>query len=270
MVEGKREQSACKAGLRLMNKNELEILYEDDAILVCKKPAKIATQTKRFGQVDMESLIKNYRAKKGEAPFVGVVHRLDQPVEGVMVFGKTKAATAELSRQVRERTIGKHYYALSMGNPQTPGAFKQTGDVSHAATVGAASENLKPGQVGTLTDYIAFDARTNVSRIVPEDRAKAEDAKKAVLDYRVAEVYEDGKILFDITLHTGRHHQIRLQFANAGFPLIGDVKYGPTIEGEKKEQQLGLCSYKIEFTHPITKQEMTFALDRNAVSFLKK
>ena len=90
---------------------ELEILYEDEALLVCKKPAGVATQTKRLGQKDMESLLKNYRASKGEVPYIGVVHRLDQPVSGVMVFAKTKEAASDLSRQVKTKLADKYYFA---------------------------------------------------------------------------------------------------------------------------------------------------------------
>lgn len=207
-----------------------DIIFEDAFVLVCYKPAGIPTQTKRFGQQDMESILKNYRAKKKENPFIGVVHRLDQPVEGVMVFAKTKEATAELSRQVRERSVGKHYFAASEGN-------------------GTMEES------GSLQDYIAFDQKTNVARIVSEEEAKKSDAKKALLDYRIVSLCGNRRV-FDVTLHTGRHHQIRLQFANAGCPLIGDQKYG---EGERG-QQLALCSYKIEFVHPKTKKEMVFEI----------
>ena len=97
---------------------ELQILYEDNAIIVCKKPAGVATQTKRLGQADMESLLKNYRAGKGEPPYIGVVHRLDQPVEGVMVFAKTKEAAANLSRQIATNAADKYYYAVTDGVPE--------------------------------------------------------------------------------------------------------------------------------------------------------
>jgi len=106
--------------LRNVEKNmgELEILYEDEALLVCKKPAGVATQTKRLGQKDMESLLKNYRASKGEVPYIGVVHRLDQPVSGVMVFAKTKEAASDLSRQVKTKLADKYYFAMTEGVPE--------------------------------------------------------------------------------------------------------------------------------------------------------
>ena len=89
-----------------------EIIFEDNDIIVCHKPAGMATQTKRLGQQDMESFLKNYRASKKEEPYIGVVHRLDQPVEGVMVFAKNPKAATALSKQVQQRIIGKHYYAV--------------------------------------------------------------------------------------------------------------------------------------------------------------
>jgi len=212
----------------------LDILYEDGDVIVCYKPSGIPTQTRQLGQQDMETLLKRYRAAKKEPAFIGVIHRLDQPVEGVMVFAKTKEATASLSKQVRERTIGKHYFAYCEGTD--------------------AGKNL-PMQ-GSLTDYIVFDKKSNLSRIVPEESAKEPDAKKAVLDYKRTQ--KDGASLFDVTLHTGRHHQIRLQLSNAGWPIAGDLKYNPSA---KRGAGLGLCSYKVEFAHPRTGEEMTFEIE---------
>ncbi len=275
----------------------LEVIYEDQEIIVCYKPSGVPTQTKKFGQQDMESLIKNYRAKKKEDPFVGIVHRLDQPVEGVMVFAKTKNAAAELSKQVRERTISKKYYAAVEIKP------------------GVLSQSALEAK-GTLTDYIAFDQKTNVAWIVPEENAteiKKTGAKKAVLDYEfVARTicdegggeedessrrvgingYEEDEsshrvgrngcevegtvCAVDVTLHTGRHHQIRLQLSHMGWPIIGDTKYGVTSTAELSDTksqpssaenrgrtgriQLGLCSYHLAFAHPKTKQEMEFSI----------
>ena len=96
----------------------LQIIHEDNDIILCYKPAGVATQTKRLGQQDIESLLKNYRAKKGEEPYIGVVHRLDQPVEGLMVFAKNQKAAGALSKQVREHLIGKYYYAVSAYAPK--------------------------------------------------------------------------------------------------------------------------------------------------------
>lgn len=206
---------------------QLEIIYEDQDILLCRKPAGIATQTKRLGQQDMESLLKNYRAKKGELPYIGIVHRLDQPVEGLMVFGKNQKATAELSRQVKERIIGKYYYAQSKHTPTK--------------------------KEGVLEDYLLTDKKTNFTQVVD---ASCTDAKKAKLEYKVVK-QEEGRVLFDIKLHTGRQHQIRVQMAHMGCPLIGDNKYGD----EKNQEPLALCSYRLDFAHPVTKKGMHFIIE---------
>lgn len=207
-----------------------QIIYEDHNLIVCYKPAGVATQTKRLGQQDMESLLKNHVAARLRAegrntpPYIGVVHRLDQPVEGVMVYAKNPKAAAELSKQVKERSIGKNYYALV----QLPEGK------SFTEATGLAPE-------GTREDFMVFDRRTNYSRIVPKG---TKDAKRAILDYRLIAEQADVALL-DITLHTGRHHQIRLQMAEMGTPIVGDRKYG-----KSEAAQLGLCSYRIAFDSP--------------------
>lgn len=207
-----------------------EILYEDNNLIVCYKPAGVATQTNRLGQQDMESLLKNYVAgelrkqNKNVSPYIGIVHRLDQPVEGVMVYAKNPKTAAALSKQVRERSIGKNYYALV----QLPDGK------TFAETTGLPKE-------GTREDYMVFDRRSNISKLVPKG---IKEAKKAVLDYKVI-AEEQGRALLDITLHTGRHHQIRLQLAGMGTPIVGDRKYGKSQAAE-----LGLCSYWIAFVSP--------------------
>lgn len=241
------------------NMGKPDIIYEDNDIIVCYKPAGIATQTRRIGQQDMESFIRNYRAAKNEPPYVGIVHRLDQPVEGVMVFAKNQKAAASLSRQIKEHTTEKYYRAASRGQ----------------GVSGTAVEEEEAWH--TLTDYISFDKRTNTSKITSE---KDRLAKKAVLQYRVISVTPDRdssqneciRTEFDIKLLTGRHHQIRLQLAHIGYPLIGDTKYGKPASnnsgtGSKSgrtgggvREQLALCSYKIVFDHPATGERMTFVL----------
>ena len=119
---------------------EIRILFEDEQIIVCEKPAGVAVQTKRLGQADMESLLKNRRAGKGELPYIGVVHRLDQPVSGVMVFAKTKEAAAALGRQIASGLADKFYYAVTDGVPEA-------------------------GK-GQFTDYLLRDGRTNTSAVV--------------------------------------------------------------------------------------------------------
>ena len=175
-----------------------EIIYEDEAIIVCRKEAGVAVQTARAGQADVVSLLKNYRAKKKEEPYIGLIHRLDQPVEGVMVFAKTPQATAKLSAQVSSRSMEKEYLAVTTGVPEP--------------------------QKGELRDWLLRDGKTNTSAVVARGTSQA---KEAVLDYEVEQVLEDAQqALVHIWLHTGRHHQIRVQFAHAGYPLVGDTKYG--------------------------------------------
>lgn len=230
--------------------NNLQIIHEDNDIIVCYKPAGVATQTRRLGQQDMVSLLKNYRAKKKEPAYIGVVHRLDQPVEGIMVFAKNEKAAANLSKQVADRSIGKYYYAIGQMSENTDGKF----DDLYSEVL---SGNGKPI---VLTDYMTFDTRTNVGRILPQkpDAAqmkKDKNIKKAELEYTVRDV-KDKLVCMDIKLHTGRHHQIRLQMAHAGMPLVGDSKYGVAENG----QQPALCSYRLEFNHPTSGKALDFEI----------
>ena len=213
-----------------------EVLYEDDTILVCVKPAGVATQTKRIGEKDMESMLRTYRMQKGEPPYIGVVHRLDQPVKGVMVFAKTKEAASDLSRQVAAKTADKFYYAMIEGVPEQ--------------------------KKGSIEDYLLRDGKTNTSKVVPNGTA---DAKRAELSYEVLESDRKRSIL-KVKLETGRHHQIRVQLSNARWPIVGDRKYNRTVSPrEAKEpgqaKELALCSYKIGFTHPKIHRKMEFEID---------
>ena len=215
------------------------ILYEDEAVIVCRKPTHVATQTRNIGQKDMESMLKTYRMQKGEEPYIGVVHRLDQPVEGVMVFAKTHRSAAKLSEQIKQRTIGKHYYAIACMESEN----------------GFLAQTHRPLE-GTLTDYMKTDRKKNGSCICNEGEP---DAKKAQLDYKV--IGENGIFVgFDIELMTGRQHQIRVQLANIGCPIWGDTKYNPFVKMDKGWQKIALCAYRLEFIHPKTKEEMQFEI----------
>ena len=210
------------------------ILYEDREILVCHKPAGIAVQNARLGAADMESSLKNYLALKnpGKMPYLGVVHRLDQPVEGVLVFAKTPKATSGLTRQITSKTVTKEYLAVTA--------------------------QMSDEKQGHLEDYLKKDSRTNSSSVVA---SKTPGAKKAVLDYWVQEEIKDertetGKrILVKIALDTGRHHQIRVQMAHKGMPLLGDRKYNAK---DLSGLPLGLCSCHLAFRHPVTGKKMEF------------
>ena len=210
----------------------LQILHEDEHIIVCYKPAGIPTQTKKLGEQDMVSLLKNY-LKGG---YIVVIHRLDQPVEGLLVFAKTPFAAKELNKGLQGAGFGKHYKAVLCGIPTQKKA--------------------------TLKDYLVKDGRTNTSRVCePSEK----DAKKAVLLYEViATGKDDGKdiSLVKVKLDTGRHHQIRVQLAHLGHPILGDTKYG-TDESKAVASELGtgLClkAAILSFTHPQTGKKVTFS-----------
>lgn len=255
------------------------ILYEDEDIIVCHKASGIATQTSRVGQADMVSEVTNYlmhaadgkrdagkddrqrdsSGKQGynnrNIPYVGVVHRLDQPVEGVLVFAKNKQAAAGLSRQIAQNCMEKEYYAVVCGH-----RFEKSGE---------------------LTDYLLKDARTNTSRIVP---AEVKDAKRAVLDYEILnETFvikeEDMETcplrigLARIRLHTGRHHQIRVQMSHADMSLLGDYKYAGAQAVALSEKMhvkgVALCAYRLVFKHPRTGKKLQFEIRPEGKIFQK-
>lgn len=220
-----------------MSATKFRILYEDADLIVCVKPAGTASQTSRTGQQDMVSLLRNYRHKKGEEPYIGLVHRLDQPVEGILVFGKHTKSTAALAGQLAKGIFSKCYLAVTEGN--------------------------MPQQEGKRTDYVRKNARTNRSEIVPASDAKA---KRAELYYQVLETdrnQDPVKNLVKIQLLTGRHHQIRVQMAYFGTPLAGDRKYGRS-DGDGT---LGLCACELAFRHPVTGKEMAFAISPSQAVF---
>ena len=207
-----------------------KILYEDAHILIVHKPAGLATQTSHVGQQDVVSELKNYL----KSPYLGVVHRLDQPVEGVLVFAKTKEAAAKLTKQLSSGTLNKQYYALICGQPE---------------------EN-----VGELVDYLVKDG--NVGRI---GQASEKEAKQAILQYKVVKKLTSDCTLLDIHIETGRFHQIRLQMANAGHPILGDLKYGSqeSIEMSWKYQvkNVALYAYRIQLYHPLTGKKLDYTIE---------
>lgn len=220
------------------------ILYEDEDILVVHKPGGIPVQTSRIGQKDIVSILKNYRVQKQEEPYIGVIHRLDQPVEGILVFAKTKEAAAGLSGQSQAHVMDKIYRAV---------VYNQTGNP------------IESGAEGTLADYLLKDSKTNTSKVVKES---TKGAKKAVLQYQVLGVKDDLAEL-RIKLETGRHHQIRVQMANANLPLVGDQKYGlknmPFIQGI--DRNVALCAVKIGFRHPKAGKQMEFEIEPENTTF---
>ena len=212
----------------------LNIIFEDEQILVVKKDAGIPVEAGRLRIMDLQGLIKNElyrRNRKGGEPYLGMIHRLDQPVEGVMVFAKTPFAAGSLSEQVRDGRMRKHYLALLWGKPKTDG--------------------------GTLVDYLLKAGRTNTSSVV---RAGEKDAKRSELNYKVLK-RNDETTLVEVELITGRHHQIRVQMANAGWPLYGDTKYNPQFQETSQYVQTALCAYKLSFVHPKTKKVLEFMIE---------
>lgn len=206
------------------------IRYEDEHIIVAYKPAGFATQTAKVGQADMVSELKNH-LKGG---YVGVVHRLDQPVEGLLVFAKSKAAAATLSSQLEKGILNKHYYAVVCGKPEC-------------------------GK-GELMDYLRRTA-DNRAEIVD-----VTDAKLAKLQFEVlAQSEQKGISLLNIHITTGRFHQIRAQMAHAGFPLLGDVKYGTDTSGKLSREygvrNVALCAYELECMHPATGETIHFTVE---------
>lgn len=212
-----------------MNYTDLKILYEDNHLIVVVKPQGIPSQADKSGDEDMLGLLKSYVKDKYNKPgnvYLGLVHRLDRPTGGVMVFAKTSKCAARLSEQIKDGTFTKRYLAVLSAKPLE----KKT----------------------RLTHYLLKDQANNIVKVVP---MSTEGAKKAVLDYNVIEDNPaESAYLTDIKLYTGRSHQIRVQMATIGCPLLGDVKYG-------KNQPLGvfaLWSYDLSFRHPTTDKIMSF------------
>jgi 23S rRNA pseudouridine1911/1915/1917 synthase len=175
------------------------IIYEDQVMLVIHKPAGFATQTKQLGLLDVESELKNHLASTTKNPYLAVIHRLDQPVEGLLVFAKTKEAAAFLSSQLQQQLLHKSYQALLF------------------------STNLDTIEsIGIFEDFLSKDDKGNHSRVVD---STSKDAKKCSLRYEIMESREQ-IMLAQIDIQTGRHHQIRVQMSHHKLPIMGDQKYG--------------------------------------------
>ncbi len=203
-----------------------QIIYEDSDILVIYKPEGLAAQSARVTQPDVVSEMCTYL----KSPYVGLVHRLDQPVEGLMVLGKTKTAAADLSAQLTKGELKKTYLAV----------------VSKEDAISDI-----PAEWTELTDYIEKDAKAGKAKIV------SSGGQKATLFYRKKTDGRDSTSLVEINLMTGRFHQIRVQMSHAKLPLLGDAKYGKQIPDVKS---VALCAYKLKFTHPKTKKPLEFEI----------
>ena len=209
--------------------NKLRVLYEDNHVIVVVIEKNVLSQADNTHDIDMLTIIKKYLKEKYNKPgnvYLGLVHRLDRPVSGIMVFAKTSKAASRLSDQVRKKEIKKTYMAV------VKGIIKKNED--------------------TFVDYLL--KLDNGNTIV----TTKEKGKESVLTYKVLKRnYEKNETLVSIDLKTGRHHQIRVQFASRGYPLCGDQRYG-----KSDKTQIALCAYKLEFIHPTTKQLMKFEIEK--------
>ena len=207
----------------------LKVLYEDNHIIVVEKPVNIPSQGDKTGDLDMLTIIKEYIKEKYNKPgevYLGLVHRLDRPTGGVMVFARTSKAASRLSEQVRNHEMHKKYLAIVDGKMEK--------------------------DKGTFKDYLLKNEKTNTSKVVKEG---TKNAKEAILDYEVVKYNSDINLsVVKVDLHTGRHHQIRVQFASRNHSLSGDGKYGTRGRGKG----LALWAYSLTFMHPTKKEEMTF------------
>ncbi len=293
---------------------KLQVIYEDETLLVIYKLAGLAVQTARIGETDAVSQLKNYLAGKRDAgdgateavrkpsgskrnaavktggnrcgaaakagspqpPYLGIVHRLDQPVEGLLVFGKTKKAAAELTAQLSRGDLNKAYYAVVAGCPETEegtlrdfltkDAGERAARVSETGEAAALQQmpGRQAGEAAALQQMPegAGGKRSFKGAALHQNR---EGAREAVLHYRVLEKISTPEpvTLLDIHIETGRFHQIRAQLSHAGLPILGDRKYG-TEESNGLSRTLGaqntaLCAYELSFRHPTTGKRMGFA-----------
>ena len=207
---------------------KINIIYEDNHLLVVEKPINIPVCEDESKNLDLLSILKQYIKEKYNKPgnvYLGLVHRLDRPVGGIMVFAKTSKAASRLSNQVREKKLAKTYYAV-VENP------------------------LK--QKDTLKDYLIKNEKTNTSKTTTKDKGK-----EAILNYETIKT-KDNLNLIKINLITGRSHQIRVQFSSRNNPLYGDQKYN---KNAIPNTNIALFAKILEFEHPTTKEKLFFEID---------
>lgn len=201
----------------------MKIIYEDNHLLVVLKPINIPVQEDDSKDLDMLTYLKKYLKEKYNKPgnvYLGLVHRLDRPVSGIMVFAKTSKATSRLSEQIRNHTFKKEYMAVLCG--KTP-------------------------KKDILVDKLLKNPKTNTTVV-------SEKGKEAILSYELIE-YKNNYSLVKINLETGRSHQIRVQFSSRGYPLYGDQRYNKKA---LPKQQIALFANRLEFIHPVTKEKLFF------------
>lgn len=206
---------------------DIPIIFEDDHILVIDKPVNLLSQEDHTGDPDVLTLCKQYLSQsQNSTPYLGLVHRLDRPVGGLMLLAKSRKAADALSRQMRDRTMQKTYWAITSGAPP---------------------------QNGVLTHHLYKNRETNIVEVVPGNQKKG---KEAILSFSRLETRNNLNLL-SIHLQTGRPHQIRLQLAHEGYPIWGDYKYGLD---QPDGRDMALRAVELIFQHPQTEQQVQFEL----------
>lgn len=206
---------------------KINILYETNHLLVVEKPSNIPVCEDETKDLDLLNILKSYLKEKYHKPgnvYLGLIHRLDRPVSGVMVFAKTSKCASRLSKQLNDGSFQKEYYAVVTGNIKNKDIFE---------------------------DYLSKDEKLNISTVTTKNKGKY-----SKLEYELIKKI-DNYNLVKIKLYTGRSHQIRVQFSSRGYPLVGDMKYGD----KKIKCDIALFAYKLSFLDPITKERLEFKLD---------
>ena len=212
----------------ISNKDNLQVIYEDNHIIAVNKRVGDIVQGDKTGDIPLSEIVKQYIAEKYNKPgavFLGVVHRLDRPTSGIVVFARTTKALSRLNKLFSERKTQKVYWAVVKNSP--------------------------PKSSDTLIHYLRRNPKQNKSYA---NSKEAPNSKKAILDYRVVKKL-DRYSLLEIDLKTGRHHQIRSQLSAIGCPIKGDLKYG--FDRSNKDGGIHLHSRKLDFIHPVKKEEIS-------------
>lgn len=215
---------------RIFTMEDVTILHEDNSVLVVVKPQNIPSQGDSSGDLDLLTLLKQYIKEKYNKQgnvYLGLVHRLDRPTGGVMVFAKNSKAAERLSRQIVEGDMTKQYLATVLNCPKE--------------------------RKGTLVNYLKKNSLTNTVYVAT---VGDHNAKRAELSYEVLESFSDVVSLVKVQLGTGRSHQIRVQFSAVGCPVFGDARYGG--DALARGHNLALWAYRLEFNHPVSRERMVF------------